>query len=270
VYSEYPTSAYLMKVAATGSPELTRRDRERISAAKTRAGMIGAGAGLTATMGGQLAAALSAGRMLLGEFGDRELSPDEVKRMAKNMGLEGLEITHDVPVGVGPGAAGPHYMPKGWNKELGEYVFVPKKADPGILAHELGHAKGMKSRVGRLFSNKASRLAFMSSPLLALGGGVAAGVAAPDSDLAAYGLPAASAAMTAPTLVDEASASIRGHRALKELGYAPEALAKSRKAMARAFGTYGATALAAIAAPILARRWARGQHKDIEKIRREG
>jgi hypothetical protein len=55
--------------------------------------------------------------------------------------------------------------------------------------------------------------------------------------------------MVSPKLLEEGMASIRGYRAMKQLGYSAEQLAKARSSLGKAWGTYAAPRLMAAAVP---------------------
>ena len=115
---------------------------------------------------------------------------------------------------------------------------------PGVLGHEIGHARLQRGVLGRLSQSIPSRLAFG----LSRGGiaGIAAGVGASGTEdtttgaLIAGGVPAA---MTLPTLGSEAGASFKGLGELRRAGASPAQIAAAKKTMLRAFGTYGGGAL---------------------------
>jgi len=107
-------------------------------------------------------------------------------------------------------------------------VHAPKKKSPEFMAHELEHAKLRKDypRLGTAV-NIARRLApatgFVVQSQLPPGAGLLA-----------------AAAGSVPTFADEAYASLRAYKALKESGkYTPEQLEKMRKNLIKGFGNYG-------------------------------
>lgn len=123
-------------------------------------------------------------------------------------------------------------------------IFANRRRMPEIIAHELGHAAGHDPKR----TPKILRALFRAPRLVALAAPVVGGVMAaqdPDSVTAKLA-PVGALAMNAPLLADEAAASLRGYKAVKNLGtYGPKTLKLMRNNMLRAFGTYGAAAAAA-------------------------
>lgn len=119
-----------------------------------------------------------------------------------------------------------------------------------IAAHELGHARiHNKPVLGKAlrFGKGAQPLAMLLSTSLAGVGGV---LDDDDprrrlADVAQYG----GAVAAAPTLIDEAYASLKGYQALKKYVRNPEIRRAARRDLLRAYGTYAAAAAPVIAAP---------------------
>lgn len=170
--------------------------------------------------------------------------------------------------------------------KAGDLIVTSENAD--VLAHELGHskyskkgrAKGVGGAVGRI-AHKTDRLgrSYMGRPGLV--NGFLTGMAAGSIEEArknrgkkenkiirhsSWGIPVAAAI---PTLVAEGMASRKGLKILKQSGASKEYLKKSRKNLARAWGTY-ATSTAASAGSgevgrVAGKRLIKGVHKLEQK-----
>lgn len=162
---------------------------------------------------------------------------------------------------------------------LGKGLFTPRDLVhlgeehakvPAVMAHELGHAQFNKTRLGRALQHPATRLSTnaLGAPLSGLAGLLAA---RSDSDAAPYAAALVPLALHAPTLVSEAMASRHAMGKLRAAGASAAQLAKARRQLAGAYGTYlgqaGVSGLAA-AAPLLARRYWR--EREAEKTSAEG
>jgi len=124
--------------------------------------------------------------------------------------------------------------PQGFMGKLiwGDHEHIPREY---LLAHELGHGKFHRTGYGR----------FAQSVPVLLGTGLAStlgtGIQQGFSDTENPGTRAAlySLLMQAPRLSAEVGASYLGHKLLKGHGASPEQLARYRRHMLGAFGTYG-------------------------------
>jgi hypothetical protein len=120
-----------------------------------------------------------------------------------------------------------------------------------FLAHELGHASmgRVRAAIGKL------RIPLAGAGLL---GGLAA--LGSDDNRVSKVAPWITAAGYAPTLGEEALASIKGYRGMKSLGASPEVLRAARSNLTKAFGTYGAIA-AGTTLPIAVAAYLRGKDR---------
>lgn len=110
------------------------------------------------------------------------------------------------------------------------------KNDGDVLAHELGHAALQHTLFGRSTQSDPARFAHMFAPAAGAIGGM---LADPNAGMASLRGMAIPFAMSAPTIANEAAASIKGHELLKAEGATPEELAAYRKKLTG----YGATYL---------------------------
>jgi hypothetical protein len=132
----------------------------------------------------------------------------------------------------------------------GGAAISPGRTGAHTTAHELGHAR----LHGKKYIGNVVRKGRALGGLGMLGATAGAAIADPDSTTS-KAMPLAGLAAATPTLADEAYASIKGHGALKRMGYDKQALKHSRRQLAKAFGTYGGVLLpTAVAAPYLARK----------------
>lgn len=136
---------------------------------------------------------------------------------------------------------GPAYIPDSTGKGFGDVVSPIK--DKYILAHELGHGTG-RNKLARTNLGGALRLIGMSTPISAVSVGASYDPSKKLKDQdpltkANLALLGASSVGAASTLAEEARASIRGAKALKELnqGTYKEALKK----LGPAYATYATT-----------------------------
>lgn len=118
--------------------------------------------------------------------------------------------------------------------------------DVSILAHELGHHNVQQGPLLKHTQSTPARHAFRASGLVGLASGALSGMS-DNTAVRAAGI-AAPALTALPTLISEAGASIHGMRHLRAAGASPEMLRASRNRLLSAFGTYGAGALAGVAA----------------------
>lgn len=117
------------------------------------------------------------------------------------------------------------------------HVRISPDAAPEILAHELGHAEWNRNRVGRVTQGRAGqafRVGAQASGLVGLGAGLLS-----DNPKVHAAATLAPIALYAPTLLNEAAASIKG---IKHIRGAGGSLGGYAKMMAPAFGTYLASA----------------------------
>lgn len=125
-------------------------------------------------------------------------------------------------------------------------------SNPAVAMHEYGHAHSFKSGAKKLRGVKfsgyaAGALATKPAGQLALALG-----ATSDNDKVSKGSIAASAALTAPMLVEEARASISPYKHLKKTR-GKKVANQFGKTMAKAFGTYATVAGATVGGTVLAR-----------------
>lgn len=125
---------------------------------------------------------------------------------------------------------------------------------PEFAAHELGHA-ALKSRIGKAILHNPILKAVLP-PLGSYAGLMAAAV--PDDPRSTWvtAAPAIAALGEAPTLVEEARASLRAMKGLRTMGLAPKLISAARGNLLKAFGTYlaGAGVRVAPLAAVLAYR----------------
>lgn len=127
-----------------------------------------------------------------------------------------------------PGGTGPHYSNAGR-----PYVSVRENEDPGILAHELGHAEIDQTTIGRILQSQALRTVAVA----ASAGGVALGVLGSTPSHRTIGSLIAVAA-TAPVLGAEGWASSKALDRLRRAGATEEEVSSAKKRLLKAFGTY--------------------------------
>ena len=237
----------------------------------TAAGLVGgglAGGGLSAAGSVPLVNSLMAGERGL------QTTADDIQRLQRTITDKPLIAPH--MRGAGGAAFAPHHQvqpgirhlvgPQDADRALKHgIVLAPKNTGAHITAHELGHARFGSGRIGGAMQSLRTR-----TPMaLRAAGGVApliaASVADPDSAVSKYA-PVAGAALAAPTLIDEAAASIGGYRGMRRAGYSPQALRTARRQLAKAFGTY-AVPLGAmgVAAPMVARALKKRTKKALEE-----
>lgn len=125
-----------------------------------------------------------------------------------------------------------------------QVVNVPKKPSSSMLAHEIGHGNYGKTRVGRVLQSAPSiilsNVVHGTAGLAGLGAGL---VNDPTTDAATATV---GAGAVGAQLVNEAAASRDAMKQLKAVGSSPEDLAKSRKLLLKAYGTYLSRALATV------------------------
>jgi hypothetical protein len=190
--------------------------------------------------------------------------------MDKERGLPGAsdlyqKVKATSPVKVHEGDM-PMFHP-GWGADKPH--IVARSNSPSTLAHEIGHAEIHNSRLGRLVQNKATTIGGKLSPLIGFAGGLATG-GSEDETTRNVGM-SSGAIAAAPMLAYEAGASVKGYQNLKRLGANPQELARARKILIPAWGTYGALGGAALASGVLGSAAARGLHnvKVKEKLYKE-
>lgn len=210
---------------------------------------VAAGLGVTGAIGGSSFSGLS------GAAAERA-ALEEAKGRAGGL-LERVRASSPVPVTPLESGAGPAYVSEDVAK-LMKRIGGPKEMQreqimmgagqmskaPGVLGHEIGHARLQRSALGRLAQSVPSRALFNLTNLGVTG--VASGIGASGVEdpvtgaLVAGGVPLAT---TIPTLGSEAGASIKGIGELRRAGASPAQIAAAKKTLLRAFGTYGGTAL---------------------------
>lgn len=116
----------------------------------------------------------------------------------------------------------------------GDNTILLGKDGPAILSHEMGHAELQKSLPGRLSQGVLAR----SAPILAGAAGVLGGAATGKKSVA-LGVPLM---MNVPQLANEAAASIKGHRFLRDAGASKEDLSGARKEMLKNYSRYAGLA----------------------------
>jgi hypothetical protein len=152
------------------------------------------------------------------------LSKRNIKKLVDILKIEKpLKIEHTTLV--------PHYDPFSHTVRLSPIFKNP----PEVIAHELGHASAGTLRRALLFNLPIAKSLQIAAPFIAL-------VEDPDSNLSKYA-PTIAAAGTVPVLAEEAIASIKGYKALKQLGKIPPG-AVGR--LSKAFGTYLLSGLGSI------------------------
>lgn len=108
--------------------------------------------------------------------------------------------------------------------------------EPGILAHEQGHADIHGHPLGRLVQNKATGWLGNNAEYLGLASGALSGMS--DKRWAHIAGVAAPAALSLPQLGYEAGASLLGMKRMRAAGANPAQLAHAAKTLRNAFGTY--------------------------------
>jgi len=131
--------------------------------------------------------------------------------------------------------------------EADSRLVIVGKNRPATLFHELGHSVNFKK--------------FQSLPKLRVGGlkvaplaTLAAAVSKKDSTISKVA-PYAAAAAIAPTLADEATASIRAIKDLKKVKATKTQLSLARKNLGKGFATYAIPMAAMVAVPALIRKF---------------
>lgn len=138
--------------------------------------------------------------------------------------------------------------------------------NPAVAMHEYGHAHSYKSGKKMLRGAKTGGYIASTAAHSPIGRLALAATATSKDDRKSKGAVAASVALSAPQLVEEARASISPYKHLKKTKGA--AVAKQfGKTMGKAFGTYGVNAAATVGATVMARSWAKSVRakKDKEK-----
>lgn len=153
------------------------------------------------------------------------------KERAKAVREKLLEVVSDVKLRQG---ARPTFERKGDQK----HITVRKDEAPAILAHELGHAEIDDSFIGRMAQSPVGRTAPVSVGNLL--GAVALGRGQHAAGTASV------AAGFVPVLAQEALASIKGVRKLREAGASEEELADAKKRLLAAWGTYATLPVAMV------------------------
>ena len=149
--------------------------------------------------------------------------------------------------------------------------YTPGGHNPVTIAHELGHATGLNKgewlRGSKLYAmaDDMGRRALKGGPKRAALAALLAGSFSSD-DSKKWIIPGALLATQAPLLYEEATASLRGMKALREIAesgakapvmgppkplVSKEVLKQGPKFLRRALGTYGLGSLGLLAAPLL-------------------
>ncbi len=199
----------------------------------------------------------------------KDISADEIRKKGRNLALKGLGISILSGAGYGlqltkkdepllkkvtqstkikihtpKNSFSAYYaLPGKKNKEF--IVLGDKLKDPAILAHEIGHSKLNKSRLGRLIQNAPLIHAgnFIHGWPVAMGIGYATGRSKNKKVRQAGRY--APLIIGAPGLLSEAGASIAAIHHLHGLGAKPKQLLSAGATLLPAFGTYvGNTMLA--------------------------
>jgi hypothetical protein len=113
------------------------------------------------------------------------------------------------------------------------YVSVRPNEDPGILAHELGHAEIDRTTIGRVLQSRALRVASAVAGV----GGAAMGVLGSNTSHRTIGTLIAVAA-TAPILGAEGWASSKAVDKLRRAGATEGEVSAAKTRLLKAFGTY--------------------------------
>lgn len=156
------------------------------------------------------------------------LDPDGPRQKALREALlksESVEVRYQ-PEGVG--GPGPHYSNTGR-----PYVSVREGEDPGILAHELGHAEIDRSGFGKLLQSSMLRGASVVGAV----GGTALGMMGSTPSHRTIGTLIAMAS-TAPILGAEGWASAKAVDKLRRAGATESEVGAAKKRLLKAFGTY--------------------------------
>jgi hypothetical protein len=129
-------------------------------------------------------------------------------------------------------------------------VVAPEYVSHGTLPHEVGHAANrVKNKVLRALSVTV-RNSKSLMPLSAIAGGIMTSAPEDAESLAVTMAPALPLLAYAPVLAEEALASVRGIKGMRDLGtYSPKVISQAKGNLVKAFGTYLMSA-AAYAAPI--------------------
>lgn len=251
----------LSKISADLRTDIRRStDVDPVEAAK----VVGAGG----AMGGGILGSMALGRNLQSTEAGGRTTPADVARLRRAIGGEGHLLEHgDIgqAVHVPKGGVLPevlHGIEKGQYKNMGipkEVVerglkrgvsVMPGQAGPHVGAHELGHGRWGASGIGKILRVTKARNA---APLFVGTAGTIMSGLDPDSTASKLA-PVASAASLAPMLTDEAAASIHAIRGMRRAGYSAAQIAKGKKQLLKAFGTYAlGMGVPTVAAPVLAR-----------------
>ena len=198
---------------------------------------------------------------VLGQYSDtQKFAPGTGKvyrYMKKKHKLDDLKVFRGDKVNLVSSYQGPHYNPSSKHpipqirKLMGaKGVHIRGASDPGILAHEIGHAADFKK------FPKLKALARMA-PMVT---GLASINMLRDEDQAKYA-PLVAMGGFAPTLWQEGKATRTGLKAVKKvLGH--KQARTSARLLRKAFGTYASLPLAVGAGTFLASKLLHGKKKD--------
>lgn len=190
-------------------------------------GLEAALTGLAGTMGGGAVGGVSAVPLALSIKGSTaKVGP---KTLMKNMDVDPSTVRIKHSPFVTEAKYVPDLSQKAGPKRV-DRVHANVRRNPEFLAHELGHYKLHRGKLGR-----GLMAARVLGPLAGLVGSTAL---ASNEDTRAYA-PAAIAAGYLPMIADEAGASIHGIRGLMRSGVKGRDLAKAVSTLGKAFGTYG-------------------------------
>jgi hypothetical protein len=233
----------------------------------------GESAGVTLATAAPIGAAILANKKLLGPSIMRgeagaSTSSDQIRQMAQNLGVKtpimesmgGLRAARTIPKGG--------LLPRFLNKleaSMHRDVFkepadaqraikqgltiVPLNTGPHISAHELGHVAFGNSSLGK--ATRALRLPAAIGG--ALTGSMMAGSSDPESTSSKLA-PAVSLAGMMPILGEEAMASLKGIKSMREIGLSPTQISVARKQLGKALGTYGLGLGSIASAPYVLRK----------------
>lgn len=176
------------------------------------------------------------------------------------------KIVPDMDIRLGPQEViNPNFMPAQTvgKEKIPAHIFSTKNIHPSAMAHEFGHAK-IHSAIGPKLSRAALVGRFAGLNASSIGSGIAA-----STDEPSYTPGLVSAALNAPTLLDEAGAS---GIALKTLMKEHGALKGMRKSLPLipAFASYAGIAGAPLAIAGARKWWNNSQQKTAEeKVKEE-
>lgn len=152
---------------------------------------------------------------------------DDRKKALRDALLKGEAV--EVRYQQDEGGSGPHYNNAGGKT----YVSVRKEEDPGILAHELGHAEVDRTAFGKFLQSPALR----GIATVGAVGGTMVGMMASSPAHRTIGTVIALASTT-PILGAEGLASSHAIKKLRAAGATEGEVSAAKKRLTKAFGTY--------------------------------